>query len=243
MPSWIIHTAEYDVDTAALLRRRLLAAHAPFALGEAAMGCAVTIEGAKGAELLAEALCGVLCRDLLVFALSAMADGTPFSLEEKRSLVLSAARAARSQEDTTLLKRQLTAYLRRENRLCLEGYMRFRMEGTLLFWELCIEQAAGQLLLQKEYGELISLLQGYVQEQPDKLEELQLCLHEDGSCTLTDKEALCIEYADPSQEGLVSLLVSMAPRHLTVYDLAGPGHQGLVDTLLQVFSGRISLYT
>ena len=82
MPSWIIHTAEYDVDTAALLRRRLLAAHAPFALGEAAMGCAVTIEGAKGAELLAEALCGVLCRDLLVFALSAMADGTPFSLEE-----------------------------------------------------------------------------------------------------------------------------------------------------------------
>ena len=243
MPSWIIHTAEYDVDTAALLRRRLLAAHAPFALGEAAMGCAVTIEGAKGAELLAEALCEVLCRDLLVFALSAMADGTPFSLEEKRSLVLSAARAARSQEDTTLLKRQLTAYLRRENRLCLEGYMRFRMEGTLLFWELCIEQAAAQLLLQKEYGELISLLQGYVQEQPDKLEELQLYLHEDGSCTLTDKEALCIEYADPSQEGLVSLLVSMAPRHLTVYDLAGPGHQGLVDTLLQVFSGRISLYT
>ena len=226
MPSWIIHTAEYDVDTAALLRRRLLAAHAPFALGEAAMGCAVTIEGAKGAELLAEALCG-----------------TPFSLEEKRSLVLSAARAARSQEDTTLLKRQLTAYLRRENRLCLEGYMRFRMEGTLLFWELCIEQAAAQLLLQKEYGELISLLQGYVQEQPDKLEELQLCLHEDGSCTLTDKEALCIEYADPSQEGLVSLLVSMAPRHLTVYDLAGPGQQGLVETLLQVFSGRISLYT
>ena len=46
-----------------------------------------------------------------------------------------------------------------------------------------------------------------------------------------------------SQEGLVSLLVSMAPRHLTVYDLAGPGQQGLVDTLLQVFSGRISLYT
>ena len=114
MPSWIIHTAESDGDTAALLRRRLLAAHAPFALGEAAMGCAVTIEGAKGAELLAEALCEVLCRDLLVFALSAMADGTPFSLEEKRSLVLSAARAARSQEDATLLKRQLTAYLRRE---------------------------------------------------------------------------------------------------------------------------------
>lgn len=78
MPSWIIHTAEYDVDTAALLRRRLLAAHAPFALGEAAMGCAVTIEGAKGAELLAEALCEVLCRDLLVFALSAMRTEPPF---------------------------------------------------------------------------------------------------------------------------------------------------------------------
>lgn len=243
MPSWIIRTFEYDLDTAALLGRRLRANGVPFTLGEAAGGCAVHIQGSRGAEKLARGLCGLLCRDVQPFVLSAMADATPFSLEEKRSLVTAALQNARREEDTSPVERGLREYLRQENSLCLEGYLRFRMESTLLFWQLCVEQAAAALLLQKEYGELVSLLRGYVQTQPEKLEELQLCLHRDGSCTLTDREALCIEYADPSQEGLVSLLVSMAPHHLTVYDLTGTPHSPLTDTLLQVFSGRISLYT
>lgn len=243
MPAWIIRTFEYDIDTAALLGRRLRAAHVPFTMGEAVGGCAVNIQGSHGAEKLSEGVCGLLCRDLLPFVLSAMADATPFSLEEKRALVTSAVQNARREEELSPVKRQLTEYLRQERVLCLEGFMRFRMESTLMFWQLCLEQAAASLLLQKEYGELVSLLRGYVQEQPDKLEELQVCLHKDGSCTLTDQQALCIEYADPSQEGLVSLLVSMAPGHLTVYDLTGLSPNPLADTLLQVFSGRISLYT
>lgn len=243
MPSWIIRTFEYDIDTAALLGRRLRAARVPFTLGEAAGGCAVTLRCPKSAEALGEAVCGLLCRDLLPFVLASMADATPFTLEEKQRLVHSALQSARAEEDVSPVKRRLTEYLQQERVLCLEGYLRFCMEGTLLFWQLCLEQAAAGLLLQKEYGELVSLLQGYVQEQPEKLEELQLCLHKDGSCTLTDRQALCIEYADPSQEGLVSLLVSMAPRHLTVYDLTGTSPSPLTDTLLQVFSGRISLYT
>lgn len=243
MAAWIIRTFEYDLDTAALLGRRLRSAHVPFTLGEAAGGCAVEIRGSRSAEKLAEGVCGLLCRDLMPFVLSAMADATPFSLEEKKRLVKTALQCARAEEELAPVKRRLTEYLREERVLCLEGYLRFRMEGTLLFWQLCIEQAATALLLEKEYGELVSLLHGYVQEQPEKLEELHVCLHRDGSCTLTDQQALCIEYADPSQEGLVSLLVSMAPGHLTVYDLTGLSPNPLADTLLQVFSGRISLYT
>ena len=71
--------------------------------------------------------------------------------------------------------------------------------------------------------------------------ELQLCLHADGSCTLTDDSEVRIEYVDCSPEGIVQLLVNMSPKKLIVYDLSN-GKNRLVDTLMRVFSGRIKVY-
>ena len=62
-----------------------------------------------------------------------------------------------------------------------------------------------------------------------------------GSCTLTDESDACIEYVDCSEEGILSLLVGMAPSRLTVYDLSG-GSSGLAETIARVFSGRVRIY-
>ena len=50
-----------------------------------------------------------------------------------------------------------------------------------------------------------------------------------------------IEYVDCSEEGIVRLLMGMAPERLTVYDLTG-GNSSLAETLVHVFAGRVRVF-
>ena len=52
-----------------------------------------------------------------------------------------------------------------------------------------------------------------------------------------------MEYVDESGEGILSLLIGMAPARLIVYDLSNGAHQELVKALTEIFSGRVCLYT
>ena len=52
-----------------------------------------------------------------------------------------------------------------------------------------------------------------------------------------------MEYVDESGEGIISLLIGMAPARLFVYDLSGGARTELVHALTEIFSGRVCLYT
>ena len=52
-----------------------------------------------------------------------------------------------------------------------------------------------------------------------------------------------MEYVDESGEGILSLLIGMAPARLIVYDLSGGARRELVRALTEIFSGRLCLYT
>ena len=69
------------------------------------------------------------------------------------------------------------------------------------------------------------------------------CLHGDGLCSLSDGAELRMEYVDESGEGILSLLVGMAPARLIVYDLSNGARKELVRALTEIFSGRVCLYT
>lgn len=242
MPSWIVKTLEYDINLPSLLKRRLRETGFPYALSRAVNGVGVTLEGEEGAAALSKALASLLGRDLQLFVLAAMADETPLPLGEKREILSRSTAASRSKEDLKPLEKRLQGYLQEERVLCLEGFLRFRMPETLLFWQLCVEQAASELLMKKEYREVTEILRYFVESRPPKSGPLQLCLHEDGSCTLTDENALRIEYVDGSEDGLLSLLVSMAPEELILYDLSGKKGRKLTETLACIFSGRIKIF-
>ena len=243
MSSWIIQTMEYDVDLEALLERRLRESGAPYTLSAALGGVGVRMEGRQGLNALAKALSAVLIHDLAPFEVAAMADETPLGLEDRRQVLSRAVDAARKREDLSEVAARLGEYLREEGKLCLEGFLRFRMRSTLLFWRLCVEDAFSGVLLEKEYGEAADVLRLLLNERPPRCPALRLCLHRDGLCSLSDGEALRMEYVDETGEGLISLLVGMAPARLEVYDLSNGARQELVEALTGIFSGRICLYT
>lgn len=241
MPSWNIFTHEYDVDIRPLLSRRLAQIEAAAVLTPIDGGVRVTLRSAGAVDQMTDAAARLLCRDVQYFALARMADALPLDLEEKQVVLTEALRSARAQENITPLESALGAYLAVTRSLCIEGFLQFRMQDFLLLWRLCVEEAAFSVLSQKEYRELMRVLGEYVGKRRPRISELQLCLHADGSCTLTDDSEVRIEYIDCSPEGIVQLLVNMSPQKLVVYDLSH-GKNRLVDTLTRVFSGRIKVY-
>ena len=243
MSSWIIQTMEYDVDLEGLLKARLQPSGAPYALSAAWGGVGVRMEGRQGLQALASALGGVLLHDLVTFEVAGMADEMPLPLEDRRQVLSRAVDTARQREDMSRIVPQLSAYLQREGKLCLEGFLRFRMRSTLLFWRLCVEDAFSKLLLEKEYAEAAAVLRLLLNERPPRCPSLRLCLHGDGLCSLSDGEELRMEYMDETGEGILSLLVGMAPARLIVYDLSGGARKELVHALTEIFSGRVCLYT
>ncbi len=235
-----IHTEQYDVDLGRLLARRLEQCGADCVLEQTGNAATICVPDETALPALSEALALLLCRDLQYFELARMTDVLPYSLQQKQEILTDALESARGSEKLEPVRAQLLQYLLAEECINVEGYLRFRMQGQLADWQLCVERAAADQMLCREYKELMALLRA-LSPQEESAGELSICLHPDGSCTLTDESDACIEYVDCSEEGILSLLVGMAPSRLTVYDLSG-GSSGLAETIARVFSGRVRIY-
>lgn len=242
MPAWNVVTFEFDIPVGKLLNRRVCEQAEGCAVTETAHGALLSVRGGKAVERAADAIARLLCRDLQYFVLAKMADALPLDLFEKQQVLTEALQAARAREELAIPRTDLTAYLKTAETVCLEGYLQFRMQDLLMLWQLCEEQAAAAVLVQKEYGDLIETLKAYVRTRHSRVRELMVCIHKDGSCTLTDDSNVRIEYVDCAPDGIVSLLVNMAPQKLLVYDLSGDSKNRLTETLARIFADRVHIY-
>jgi len=236
-----IQTNKYDIDLKKLLSRRLDQCGCQYRLEPASDGITVSVQGQEALLSLSDALSKLLCRDLQYFELAHMTDALPLSLPQKQEVLTIALENARAEEPLSDVRAGLAAYLTDASQLNLEGYLQFRMQAALSRWELLVERAAADQALCRDYAELIGMLRAYASDRPPNVGEISVCLHSDGSCTLTDDTDACIEYVDCSEDGILRLLISMSPARLTVYDLSG-GTSGLPEALMQVFAGRIRIY-
>ena len=237
-----ILTYEYDLPLLKLLNRRMSELDCAYALETIAEGVVMKIRGEKPEDAAAEALATVLGRDLRYFALAEYADALPLSLSEKQSVLADALEAAQCREERRILKQKIADYLKTHRTLVLEGFLRFRMQEFLMLWELAVEQAAARVLMNKEYGELIETLRRFVNGRTSRVDALSVCIHADGTITLSDENDVHIEYVDCAPDGILNLLVNMAPMKLTVYDLSGKEKNRLTEAILRVFGDRVKLY-
>lgn len=237
-----ILTYEYDIPLLKLLNRRMSELDCAYALEAIPDGAALSIRGDRPQEAAAEALLKVLGRDLRYFALAEFADALPLPLSEKQAVLTDALETASHREERAVLKEKLVSYLSGNRTICLEGFLHFRMQEFLMLWELAVEQAAARVLMQKEYGELIDTLRRFVAGRESRVETLSVCIREDGTITLSDDGSVYVEYVDCAPDGILNLLVNMAPGRLNVYDLSGDEKNRLTEAILKVFGDRVNLY-
>ncbi len=237
-----ILTYEFDLPLLKLLDRRMSELDCAYALEAIPDGVVLKIRGDAPERAAAEALLVVLGRDLRFFALAEFADALPLTLAEKQQVLTDALEAASRREELSVLREKIVDYLSSHRTLVLEGFLHFRMQEFLMLWELAVEQAAARVLMNKEYGELIETLRRFVDGRVSRVAALSVCIHADGTITLSDDNDVHIEYVDCAPDGILNLLVNMAPGKLTVYDLSGKEKNRLTEAILRVFGSRVKLY-
>lgn len=237
-----VRCGKYDMDLTAVLSRQLSLETMRFAVVRTDEGAFVQLDESAGEHILSAALSRVLLRDLAYFELSRCADELPLTLPEKQEALTEALRLVRDARREARVREELAAFLTGRNEIHLEGYLRFRLKDVLASWQETVERAAGEMLMRREYGEMMEVLRSFAAMQQPRIGELSICLNPDGSCTLSDESDARIEYIDCSEDGIVSLLVSMAPAQLVVYDLSGGTAGRLTEAIARVFSGRVRIY-
>lgn len=242
MGVYSIGTERYEADITALLRRRMkkLGCHmAPE--GDVAYASA-EVQGAVQMEEWCTAVAELLLMDLAQFEIAYMVNELPISLEEKKTVLPEAIHIARRAGEIGAVQSGLVGYFRENEHLQLEGYMRFRMKDCRREWERCVLKAADELLLDAEYMELMRVLAAFMKLRSPKAGDIYLILNPDGSCTFTDDRDIRIDYERCTGDGIMSVLVGLAPESITVYDLSGGRCATLFDDLQRIFEGRVRFF-
>lgn len=258
-----ISTLEYEIDVAALLLRRLRRAQGGAEIAvipaESGQEAQVRLRNEAERDALCEALAALLLQDAANFELARIVNDMPLTLEEKQRVLPEAIKlarevaAGRTEADAALadaldaqrVRQMLRAHFDGNDRLNLEGFLRFRMREALRAFELYAFSAAEELMLQTEYLELLRVLSVLVRLQQPRIREVSLILHADGSCTITDDTDARIECegcGTAAGNELVNLLVALAPARIIVYDLSCGRCAELSQMLLQVFEDRVSFF-
>ena len=237
-----INTREYDADIGKLMQRKIDESSDGLRL------CVLETDSAT-AEIRDDtdfyawcrAVSRLLNRDLSCFEIARMVDSLPLSLLEKQQILPESLKNLRSSEKVFGLERALREYFQSEEKLNLEGFMRFRMQDILSSWSLCVDHAAEELLIKRESYELMKFIGKFVSLQAPRIKEVSLCFNPDGSCILTDDNDVRIEYS-ACTDGLIGVLVGLAPEQIMVYDLSGGQNEELNSALRDVFAGKIRFY-
>ncbi len=242
MGMYSIGTDKYEADICWLLKRRLekLGCSA-VPTGDSAYACA-ELCGAVQMEEWCAAVAELLLMDLAQFEIAYMINDLPISLEDKKTLLPEAIRLARRSSGIGNVQSELVEYFGENTHLQLEGYMDFRMKEYRREWERCVLKAADELLLDAEYMELMRVLAAFVKLRSPRAEDIYLILNPDGSCTFTDDKDIRIDYEQCTGDGIMSVLVGLAPESITVYDLSGGRCASLFENLKRVFEGRVRFF-
>lgn len=242
MGIYSIGTEKYEADISYLLKRRL-----------EKLGCDILPEGdntfawaeVSGAVQMEEwcaALAELLLMDLAQFEIAYMVNDLPISLEEKKAVLAEAIRLARRSAGMGAVQGGLVEYFAENEHLQLEGYMDFRMKEYRREWERAVLKAADELLLDAEYMEFMRVLAAFIKLRSPQTGDIYVILNPDGSCTFTDDKDIRIDYERCTEDGIMSVLVGLAPESITVYDLSGGRCASLFDSLKRVFEGRVRFF-
>lgn len=140
-------------------------------------------------------------------------------------------------------------YLKSNNELIIEGFIRFRLKDYFSELENAVERAVEDYMMEKEYLEFIRLLKYFVDIQEPKTGPVSIILREKGVFRLLDQNGMTIdnEYLEgfiaqmmenevDYGDLLISALISIAPSRITVhFDKNHP----VVETLNSIFGSRV----
>ncbi len=244
MREHVISTQQYDFDPAAALAARLRA------------GGGVSLHGTPGRTVatfrtpadafdLADALRGVLLGEAAQREIARAVEELALSPANKCIVLPEAERLAQralSPKTHERVREKLIDHMERAKETNLEGFMHFRLRELSALFAAAACKAADTLILRGDYLELMATLASFARMQQPRTKEVCLVLNADGSCTLTGAGGARINCDNTGREGLISILLGLAPEEIIVYDLSCGRGTLLCEVVSRVFRERVRLF-
>lgn len=147
---------------------------------------------------------------------------------------------------------KLLDFLRNNNRIVIEGFIRFRLKEYIGELKEAADRAVDDFLIEREYREFVQLLKYFVDIQESKMESVHVLIRGDGVFKLFDHsmqpvssdylEGYIIELADNEinyEDLLISALITIAPKEITLHYKNKNSLSAPLDTIKNVFTGRV----
>ncbi|WP_418790280.1 putative sporulation protein YtxC [Phosphitispora sp. TUW77] len=152
-----------------------------------------------------------------------------------------------------LVMQRLIEYLHTNERLIIEGFIRFRLKDYLQEIYNAADKAIDDFMLEKEYKEFIKLLKYFVEIQEPRLEIVQVLIQPSGYYKLLDGDNnnISSEYLDGFlvetgeseinyEDLLISALITIAPSRVILhYKENDISCLKATDTIKSVFGDRV----
>lgn len=147
---------------------------------------------------------------------------------------------------------RLTEYLENSSNVILEGFITFRLREYMDELDLAVDRAVDDFLLEREYREFIRLLKYFVDAQEPKIDEVHVVMSGKDSFRLVDSQLNIINDAHLEEfvaemvendinhdDLLISALITIAPRHITLHCTPETKGRESIQTITSVFAGRV----
>ncbi|MCL6638795.1 MAG: putative sporulation protein YtxC [Firmicutes bacterium] len=144
-------------------------------------------------------------------------------------------------------------YLNGSNRIILDGFVRFRLKEYIDELRDAADKAVDDFLMEREYREFIQLLRYFVEIQEPRFEIVHVLVRADNNFALYDERLRGIKAECPEgcafepaggeisyDDLFVSMLITLSPRLITIHREGGTAAPLALDTVVNVFEGRIS---
>lgn len=147
---------------------------------------------------------------------------------------------------------RLRDYLDSADELVLEGFVTFRLRDYLEELEDAVDRAVDEFLMEREYREFIRLLRYFVEVQEPRIDHVHVMMQAGGTFRLVDDdgcairseslEEFVVEMVETEvnyEDLLISALITLAPRTLTVHGFHHGARDDSIETIKGVFGDRV----
>lgn len=245
MKEHVITTQRYGFNLPSALSNKMRAGGG-VNLRDAGCGRAVAkLQTSADLYCLADALGEVLLGEASTLEIARAVEELALSPEERCVVLPEAERLARrafGAKTRERVREKLLCHMELSKETNLEGFMCFRLRELMALFAAAAGKAADTLVLRGDYFELMAVLASFARMQSPRTKEVCLVLNADGSCTLTGAGGARINCENTGREGLISILLGLAPESIIVYDLSCGRAALLCEVVSRVFRERVRLF-
>jgi len=149
------------------------------------------------------------------------------------------------------LARQITAYLKENSSMAVDGFVQFRMKTYRRALAVCVDEAVQEYWLDREYREFIEWLRYFVSLESSKLPIVHVFHKGKGRFRLVDDEGVPLSDSKGNWDGdssfmswteedqVVGALLHWVPKQIVIH--TQNKEENVIRTLMQIFEDRVIL--